>query len=584
MVSGMRRATGIALVLALVGCKGDAPAEDAPKTAGEPVAAPKAEGGEAPTAVAKRDEEPPEPSKPQAYVPKTPADYVGKHVLVPHGAKLRVAPNDEAEFAALELLERTDGAPATRTFDVVGSEGEFIAVRPALEDKRCTDSVPGLASFDIKLWVRPHELAPVLGLRTEVKGPDGDVATLWPGVPVGSNATEATIDLDGLALTVPLDPGVISTAFEPETLPVIADAAKSLGAGPSMTWGGTAVGDQYLLDGGATAPAAIVEKAAASGKRVATVWTTCAELTGKVDERRPEMDREVLVAKTAAMYGIKGMTSRDVTTYEVREGADVFWRDGGKAGVVASSYEFSFKPKTHKGKKCFRLALMEKGKTKRPAPEESQLELCFDEIDITEHLSIHEEMASVGILGVLGSSGGGSISAFGTFDSALDDEDVWGGLTGTEVGEAYGLGGLGLAGSGVGGGGTGEGTIGLGKIGTIGGASGSTSSSSSSAKVKQGKTTSSGDLDKDIARRIIRAHRNEIRYCYSKVLADKEGASGSIKLSISVAPTGKVASASTSDDTVGDIASCVEKAAKRWKFPKSSGVTIVSTSFTFTSV
>lgn len=560
---------GTALVLALVGCKGDAPAKEAPKTAGEP----------APIPVAKRDEEPPEPPKPQAHVPKTPADYVGKHVLVPHGAKLRVAPNEEAEFAALELLERTDGAPATRTFDVVGSEGEFIAVRPALEDKRCTDSVPGLASFDIKLWVRPHELAPVLGLRTEVKGPDGDVATLWPGVPVGSNGTEATIDLDGLALTVPLDPGVISTAFEPETLPVVADAAKSLGAGPSMTWGGTAVGDQYLLDGGATAPAALVENAAASGKRVATVWTTCAELTGKVDERRPEVDREVLVAKSAGLYGIKGMTSRDVTTYEVREGADVFWRDGGKAGVVASSYEFSFKPKTHKGKKCFALALMEKGETKRPAPEESQLELCFDEIDITEHPSIHEELASAGILGVLGSSGGGSISALGTFDSALDDEDVWGGLTGTEIGEAYGVGGLGL--SGAGGGGTGEGTIGLGTIGTIGGASGSTGST---AKVKQGKTTSSGDLDGDIARRIIRAHRNEIRSCYSKVLADKEGASGSIKLSISVGPTGTVASASTSDDTVGDIASCIEKAAKRWKFPKASGVTIVSTSFTFSSL
>ena len=43
-----------------------------------------------------------------------------------------------------------------------------------------------------------------------------------------------------------------------------------------------------------------------------------------------------------------------------------------------------------------------------------------------------------------------------------DDSDVWGGLTGTEIGEAYGVGGLGLVGTGRGGGGTGEGTIGLG--------------------------------------------------------------------------------------------------------------------------
>ena len=52
------------------------------------------------------------------------------------------------------------------------------------------------------------------------------------------------------------------------------------------------------------------------------------------------------------------------------------------------------------------------------------------------------------------------------------DEDVWGGLTGTEVGEAYGAGGLGLVGTGRGGGGTGEGTIGLGNTGLIGKGSG----------------------------------------------------------------------------------------------------------------
>ncbi|MCB9706814.1 MAG: VWA domain-containing protein [Myxococcales bacterium] len=49
-----------------------------------------------------------------------------------------------------------------------------------------------------------------------------------------------------------------------------------------------------------------------------------------------------------------------------------------------------------------------------------------------------------------------------------DDDGVFGGLMGTEVGESFGAGGLGLVGTGRGGGGTGEGTIGLGSIGTIG--------------------------------------------------------------------------------------------------------------------
>jgi Ca-activated chloride channel family protein len=51
---------------------------------------------------------------------------------------------------------------------------------------------------------------------------------------------------------------------------------------------------------------------------------------------------------------------------------------------------------------------------------------------------------------------------------AAADEDVWGALTGAEVGESFGVGGLGLVGTGRGGGGTGEGTIGLGNTGLIG--------------------------------------------------------------------------------------------------------------------
>ncbi len=56
----------------------------------------------------------------------------------------------------------------------------------------------------------------------------------------------------------------------------------------------------------------------------------------------------------------------------------------------------------------------------------------------------------------------------GAFAVGNDDADIWGGLAGTEVGEAYGVGGLGLVGTGRGGSGTGEGTIGLGNTGLIG--------------------------------------------------------------------------------------------------------------------
>src|SRR5262249_56761903 len=75
-----------------------------------------------------------------------------------------------------------------------------------------------------------------------------------------------------------------------------------------------------------------------------------------------------------------------------------------------------------------------------------------------------------GVLGILKSQEGSRLASIFGRDSALgnDAENVLGGLVGTQIGEAYGVGGLGLVGSGKGGGGTGEGTIGLGNLGTIG--------------------------------------------------------------------------------------------------------------------
>ncbi|MCA9683955.1 MAG: TonB family protein [Myxococcales bacterium] len=96
-----------------------------------------------------------------------------------------------------------------------------------------------------------------------------------------------------------------------------------------------------------------------------------------------------------------------------------------------------------------------------PPPPEEEFEREFD-----------ADMAArnAGILGTMEQDGGHFLASptGGAFAVGNDDEDVWGGLTGTEVGEAYGVGGLGLVGTGQGGGGTGEGTIGLGNTGLIG--------------------------------------------------------------------------------------------------------------------
>ncbi|MCB9701970.1 MAG: TonB family protein [Myxococcales bacterium] len=201
------------------------------------------------------------------------------------------------------------------------------------------------------------------------------------------------------------------------------------------------------------------------------------------------------------------------------------------------------------------------------------------------------EMAArqAGILGVMSQQSGHFLASpyGGAFAVGNDDSDVWGGLTGTEVGEAFGVGGLGLVGTGRGGGGTGEGTIGLGNTGLIGkGGGGGTGSGygrgsgagfggrgSRVPQVRQAKAQVQGALDKDIIRRIVRAHINEVRHCYNQGLAKDPNLKGRVAVQFSIGGGGNVVSAAVADSSIKDagVGNCIAQAVRRWKFPKPQG-------------
>ena len=141
-----------------------------------------------------------------------------------------------------------------------------------------------------------------------------------------------------------------------------------------------------------------------------------------------------------------------------------------------------------------------------------------------------------GVLGIFKAAQGSHIASIFGRDSALGNDAVnaLGGLIGNQIGEAYGVGGLGLVGTGRGGGGTGEGTIGLGNLGTIGkgggggygsgygrGMGGIGTRRAGTPDVIPGTAQVRGSLDKEIIRRIIRRHINEVKYCYEQYA--KEG-------------------------------------------------------------
>jgi TonB family protein len=213
-----------------------------------------------------------------------------------------------------------------------------------------------------------------------------------------------------------------------------------------------------------------------------------------------------------------------------------------------------------------------------------------------------ENAKNAGILGVLKMSEGSHLASIFGRDTAAgsDSVNVLGGLIGNEIGEAYGVGGLGLVGTGTGGGGTGEGTIGLGNFGTIGkgggggngsgygrGAGGLGGRRARAPDVIPGQANVRGSLDKEIIRRIIRRHINEVKYCYETELTKKADLSGRVSVQFTIAATGQVIASVLQSSTMGNlrVENCVVQAVRRWEFPKpmGGGIVIVSYPFNFTA-
>ena len=205
---------------------------------------------------------------------------------------------------------------------------------------------------------------------------------------------------------------------------------------------------------------------------------------------------------------------------------------------------------------------------------------------------------NAGVLGLLKQQQGSQIASIFGKDSALgaDAQDALGGLLGDQIGDAYGVGGLGMAGTGRGGGGTGAGTIGLGTLGTIGRGGGGGGGAgygrgqgrlggrrSRAPDVVPGQAIIRGSLDKEIIRRVIRRHINEIKYCYERELTTNPDLSGRVSIQFTISGQGQViASVVQSSDMKSPVVEqCIAQAVRRWLFPKPEGGGIVIVTYPF---
>jgi hypothetical protein len=211
-----------------------------------------------------------------------------------------------------------------------------------------------------------------------------------------------------------------------------------------------------------------------------------------------------------------------------------------------------------------------------------------------------EEAKNAGILGVLAASQGAWNSPTSPYgqDSALgyDPMSALGALMGDQIGDNFGFGGLGLRGTGRGGGGTGEGTIGLGNVGTIGhgggggtgsgygrGAGGFRGRDAKVPQIRSGNADVRGSLSKEVIRRVIQRHINEVRFCYEQELNSRPDLSGRVQIKFIISPSGAVQAANVESSTLGATRAegCIAQAVRRWTFPAPDGGGIVIVSYPF---
>jgi metallo-beta-lactamase class B len=94
-----------------------------------------------------------------------------------------------------------------------------------------------------------------------------------------------------------------------------------------------------------------------------------------------------------------------------------------------------------------------------------------------------------------------------------------------------------------------------------------------------------GNLDKEIIRRIIRSHIQQVKDCYEQELTTKPTLGGRIMVQFTIAASGQVIASVLLSSTMGNgrVETCTVQAVRHWQFPKPrGGIVIVSYPFVLT--
>lgn len=532
-----RIATGVAAgLLALSGCDTDSGSSpDASEPPADAEAAPagaSAEADEVPTAV-----QVPSPADPPAEPPPS------GRAVVKVGALLFYGPTGEIGFELPPL-----GTDPGMTVNVLGMEQGRIAIETLTAvppPRHCAGEAKGLRDFRLRLYVERDDLLPVTTRQVSKTFADGSSIGLMAGAVVLEDAVYA----DGATLKFDVPEDAVDRFYEPTTVLKASGELGTLRTGKDpLTLNGQTLAESGLYRVGNQVR--YYDMVTKGDDVVLTVRNVCAEIEAVTTSARVLERAEGLLGDPALLggelgggfgggltgelrggeYGSFGIglsgTGPTPKRYHVEPGVAVTWGDGSTAGLVIAARTFTDPPREKPGRRCFDVAIT--------ASDTPTVELCFP------HTKVEEVTPSLGTAGALGM------------------------LAPSEELHAGGGGASGYMG-------------GLGATGTFG------SRARSTPRVRQAKAKVAGSLDKDIIRRIVRAHINEVRYCYNQGLSRDPKLAGRVNIEFVIGATGKVTSAKVESHTMSDakVGNCIAKAVKRWKFPRPPGGGVVKVAYPF---
>jgi TonB family protein len=98
-----------------------------------------------------------------------------------------------------------------------------------------------------------------------------------------------------------------------------------------------------------------------------------------------------------------------------------------------------------------------------------------------------------------------------------------------------------------------------------------------------GDAVTAGGLSKEEVRRVVQRNLAQVRFCYSQELQSNPDLEGRVSVQFHIAPSGAVQSSQVASSNMGNAAveQCVAQAARRWSFPQSPGLTVVTYPFLF---